>query len=934
LSLDRSHRLSAILSAIAVTLVITIFACPGRHSSSFSPSTLVSIAVTPTNPTIALGTTRQFTATGMFSDGTTLDVTALAAWESSAVLAGDISNASGSQGLATGLGTGSTTIRASYSGMSGSTTLTVSSAALVSIEVTPTNPRIALGTSRQFSATGIFSDGTTQDLTGQVAWETSVASAATISNDPSSHGIADAVGLGDTAISATFSGVSGSTTLTVSAAVLVSLAVTPTNPAIALGTSEQLAATGVFSDGTAQDLTTQSDWSSSAAAASVSNAAGSRGLANGVAVGSTTVSATHSGITGSTTLTVSIAALASISVTPTNPTIAMGTSQAFAATGTFTDGSVQDLSNEVTWASSTDSVSSVSNVAGSKGIASAIGTGDTTISASYSGIVGSTKLSVSTATLVSIDITPSHPSVALGTRQPLVATGTYTDTSTQDITSDVTWSSSDPSVAVVSNAEGSRGLATSIGIGNTTVSAAVEGVTGSTSFTVSSAALVAIAVSPDATALAKGTTQGFTALGLLSDGTREELTEQVTWSSSDDSVATVSNAAGSRGLVTGLGIGSTSISASLSGVSGSTALDVSGAMLVSIDVSPFLQSMAKGTQVQFSAMGNYSDLSTQDLTAQVTWSTSDAAVAAVSNADGSRGLATGLGVGSTTLSAGIEGVLGTTNFDVTAAVLEEIRVAPADSSVRIGMGCAFHATGVFSDATTQDLTALVTWSSSDGAVATISNAAGGEGLATCVGGGSATISATHSGKIGTTSLTVSTATLASISISPSDPLLPSGYWMPFQAVGLYSDGSSTNLTLQAVWSSSDMNTATISNSVGSEGRATGVTVGTTTLKATLAGVSATTVLTVTNETLNSITVAPSSVTLALRGTQQMIATGIFSGGTTMDVTNQVRWSVVPRSVATVGNATNRGLVTTRRIGSATIKASRGNRNGTASVSVQ
>jgi hypothetical protein len=933
MGVERSHRLSTILTAIAVTLVVGIFACPGHHGSSSSSSLVTSIAVTPTNPTIALGTTRQFTAIATLSDGSTLNVTALADWTSSAVSSADVSNAAGSQGLATGLATGSTTVTATYSGVSGSTTLTVTSAGLSSIEVTPTNPQIALGTSRQFSATGIFSDGSTQDLTGQVVWDSSTVSAATISNGPTSHGIADSVGLGNTTITATFSGVSGSTTLTVSSAVLVSLEVTPTNPTIAFGTSQQLAATGVYSDGTTQDLTTQATWSSSAAGVSVSNAAGSQGLASSLAIGSATVSATHAGITGSTTLTVSSATLAALAVTPTNPTIAKGTAQAFVATGTFTDGTVQDLTDAVTWSSSTESISVVSNGAGSQGIASALATGSTTISATDAGITGSTTLTVSVATLVSIDITPSHPSLALGTTQPLVATGTYTDSSTQDITNTVTWSSSDASVATVSNADDSHGLATSVAIGSTTISAAVDGVTGSTSVTVSSATLLAIAVSPDASALAKGTTQAFTASGLLSDGTREDLTEQVTWGSSVEAVATVSNAAGSRGLATALGVGSTAISASLSGVSGTSTLDVSSATLISIDVSPFLQTLAKGTEVQFSAMGNYSDLSTQDLTDQVTWSSSSVAVATVSNADGSRGLVTGLGVGSTTLTAAFSGIVGTTDFDVTAAVLSQIQLTPAASSVHVGLGCAFTATGVFSDATTQDLTAIVTWSSSDTAVATVSNASGAKGIATCVGGGTATITAVYSATTGSTTLTVTTGTLDSIAISPVDPLLPSGYSIPFQAVGTYSDGFNPDITLQVVWSSSDTTKATVSNSIGSAGRATAVSPGTTTLTAALAGVSATTVLTVTNETLTSITVAPPTVDLPVRGTQQMTATGLFSGGSILDITNQVKWSVVPRSIGTVANFTTKGLVTSRRVGNATIRASKGNRNDTSSLSV-
>src|SRR5262245_34671936 len=200
---SRTRRVSASLSAIAAAIAVSIVACPSHHKSKPCQPILVSGAVTPTNPTIALGTTQQFTATGTYSNGTTVDLTALVDWSSSDATAGALSTAIGSQGQATGLGMGSTTITASYSDKGGSTTLTVTNAALLSIEVTPTNPHIALGTSAQFAATGILTDGTTQDLTAQVDWESSATGTSTVSNDAGTHGLALSDGLGDTMISAT-----------------------------------------------------------------------------------------------------------------------------------------------------------------------------------------------------------------------------------------------------------------------------------------------------------------------------------------------------------------------------------------------------------------------------------------------------------------------------------------------------------------------------------------------------------------------------------------------------------------------------------------------------------------------------------------------------------------------------------------------------------
>ena len=68
--------------------------------------------------------------------------------------------------------------------------------------------------------------------------------------------------------------------------------------------------------------------------------------------------------------------------------------------------------------------------------------------------------------------------------QQFTATGHYTDNSTQDLTTQVTWASSDSAVATVSDTLGSNGLATTAGVGSTTVSATSGGVTGDTTLTV------------------------------------------------------------------------------------------------------------------------------------------------------------------------------------------------------------------------------------------------------------------------------------------------------------------------------------------------------------------------------------------------------------------------------------------------------------------
>jgi uncharacterized protein YjdB len=926
-------RIRSFVLASGVTAMTLLAACSGGGGGGAAAPKLLSIAVTPANRSVALGTAQQFAATGTYSNAKTKDLTAMATWSSSDTTAATVSNAAGSVGLVSALAAGSTTITASFGGMQGATALTVTSATLVALEVAPANPSIALGTSCGFHATGVFSDATTQDMTTQVDWESSDTSLATVSNAAGQSGLAMSVAIGSPTISATLGTISGSAVLTVTSAVLVSVQVTPVDPSVALGTQQQFTATGVFSDSTTQDLTSQAAWDSSSPAATVSSIAPDFGRAQSTAVGATTISATFAGIGGATSLTVTPAELVALAVSPTSPSIALGTGQAMVAMGTFTDATVQDMTAEVAWSSSDETIATVSNADGSRGMASSVAMGSATISASSGSVAGSTLLTVTSATLVSIDVTPAVPSIALGRSQAFVATGMYTDATTQDVTGQVTWSSSSASVATVSNADGSRGLATSAGVGTSSIGAALAGVSGSTTLTVTSAVVVSIEVDPGASAIAKGTSQAFSALGLFSDGTREDLTDAVLWASSDLGVAKISNADGSRGLAKGVGVGSITISATLGAVVGSTTFDVTSAVLVSIDVMPFAPSLAKGTNVQFSAVGTYSDDSSQDLTSVASWSSSDATIAVVSNAPGSQGLATGLGVGGATVTATFGGLSGSEDMVVTDAVLASIVVTPANPDVPAGMTQAFTAMGVFSDASQQDITGRVTWSSSAPAIAPVSNAAGSKGLASAIAGGTATITASAGGLSGSTVMTVEVITLDSIAVTPNVATLPKGYTMGFRATGNYSDGSSRDVTQEVVWTSSSTSRATVSNAAATAGLVTGAGTGAVVISATMSGVVGTAAVTVTNESLVSIDVEPSPVTLSVGGTQQLTATGTFSAGSVLDITSQVRWSSNNKFKVAVNNSSTKGLVTGKATGSSTVKAKKGAKSGTGTVNV-
>ena len=621
--------------------------------------------------------------------------------------------------------------------------------------------------------------------------------------------------------------------------------------------------------------------------------------------------------------------LQSIGVTPSNPSLATGTTLQLAATATYSDQSNQDITSLVTWASSDAAVLTIS----AAGLVTAVTPGTATVTATSGSLAGSTTVTVTAATLQSIALTPPTPSIAKGTTQQFTATGTYSDNSTQDITTQATWSSSDSTIATVSDAAGSKGLGTGVAIGTATVSAALNGVTGSTSLTVTAATLQSIGVTPPAPSAAKGTTLQFTATGTYSDNSTQDITSQVTWASSATTVATISDAAGSKGLASAVSVGTSNISAALDGKTGGTTLTVTAATLQSIAVTPTAPSVAKGSPVQFTATGTYSDNSTQDITSQVTWASSVTAVASISNAAGSKGLASTVGVGASNISAALSGKTGGTMLTVTAAILESISVTPATPSRPVGITLPFTATGIFTDGTTQDLTTQVTWSSSSTGMATISNTAGSIGVATPVAPGNTTIGATRGALSGSTVLTVTTAMLTSIAVTPADPSIAKGTTQQFTATGNYSDGSSFDLTQTATWGSSMTSVATISNAAGSKGKASAADIGNTTISAAFDGKTGTTMLTVTPATLVSLAVTPASPSIPRGLTQQFVATGTFSDGSTQVLTSTVTWSSSDTVVASIANAGSPGLATGLSVGTTTIQATAGTISGSTTLRV-
>ena len=324
-----------------------------------------------------------------------------------------------------------------------------------------------------------------------------------------------------------------------------------------------------------------------------------------------------------------------------NPSIPITTSVAFIAKGTYSDGSVVDITTTVTWSLVDATIASISNASGSNGTATGAKIGTTQVHADLDGVQGATSLTVTGAKLVSIAVTPANSSLVAGTKQPMKAVGTYSDMTTVDLTTTAVWTTGDANIATVSNASGAQGLLTAVGQGTTTVTATSAGVAGTTNVPVTSPALSQIVVTPISPSRPIGQRLQFTATAIFSNGTQRNVTGQSMWSSSNTAVATVNG----TGNATAVSAGTTNIQATFQGLSGTSAFTVSAAVVTSISVTPIAPTMAAGTVQQFQAVAIFSDNTSQNVTGQATWASTNAAVAGVATNGFMRGRVTALTAG-------------------------------------------------------------------------------------------------------------------------------------------------------------------------------------------------------------------------------------------------------------------------------------------------
>lgn len=450
-----------------------------------------------------------------------------------------------------GVAPGTTEIAANAEGHSAVATVTVSPRAVARVVVQPPSVDLRVTGTTQLQVRTLDAAG--GELTGRaVTFASSDESVATVS----ATGAVVARAPGGTTITVRSEQQSTLVAVTVTPIPTTSVVVAPTNPSVIVGRTVQFVASALDSLG--RTLAGRAaTWSTSdARIATVS----STGLATGIAAGTARITATVEGVSASQTLTVTLSPVAAVALGAGKTTLVPGDTTLVSARLTDAAGNVL-AGRAVAYASDAPAVATVD---AATGVVMAVAAGTVTISGTSEGVRGTLSLRVNPTPVAAVTVTPPNATLIVGGIVRLAATAT--SASGAILTGrPVTWTSGAPSIVRVDP----DGTVTALAGGTAIVFASVDGVLGQATILVNAVTVASVAVTPSPSSVQVGRTVDLTATARDAAG-GQLLGRTVTWTSSDQSVATVS----STGRVTALRAGTATISATVDGVTGRATVTV------------------------------------------------------------------------------------------------------------------------------------------------------------------------------------------------------------------------------------------------------------------------------------------------------------------------------------------------------------------------
>ena len=841
-----------------------------------------------------VGVPLKLTAQANFSDGTSIDITNKDAvdWQSDST-----SIATVSRGVVTPITQGNSCITATFSGVTGSKTIEVTDGTLRSLSIegddsTPFQIPITL------KAMGIFSDGTTYELTDGLTW--SADGDATVMD-----GVVTPTAVGEATITLQYQGLQATHKVTITGGILESLTIGSTTGSFTtyVGVPLTLTVQANFSDGTSKDITGEDaiGWESS----STDYATVYNGVVDAISVGKADITATFEGISATQNIVITDSVLESIAIEGDDSTPAL-LPITLKVMGTYSDGSTQEVTDGLTWTAEGDATVLDGEV-------TPTAAGKATITVTKDELKAEHKVTITDAIVTSLTIGSKTDSfeTPIGVPLDLTVEAVFSDGSTKDITGQdaISWKSASTSYATVSG-----GTVNPIKKGKAEITATFDEVSASQEITITDAVLQSLAIEgDDSTPLSLPVT--LEVMGTYSDGSTKKVTDGLTWSV-EEGDATVAD-----GVVTPNAAGEVKISVSEDSVEepAEHKITVTDAVITAIELSLDSEDpISIGSERQLIAKATLSDgniianIAKRD---SVVWTSDSTSVATV--AIGKVSFSKDAEIGDTvgiTASVDVDGTPVSGSIDLTIeqeGALESIELVSASGnfSAPCGGTDTISITGSYTDGRVVEGLdpALFTWTVS-GDTFVPSEGSEPESIISITDG---TVTALHTGEANIAvayteddsitashSFTVTDSPLVSIEIEGAGDLSLSTPSMVLQAKGTFADESTSYITTTSEWESSDDGVVTVSAGIVKP-----VAVGNAYVTCKSGTIESSVLVKVTPAvvTLTSITLSAASSTTVTDTdeTVQLVATGHFSDGSTSDLSNEAGWQVVEDSYSIV-----------------------------------
>ncbi|MCC5859516.1 MAG: Ig-like domain-containing protein [Ectothiorhodospiraceae bacterium] len=372
-------------------MAVGLSGCFGGSSSSGGGSSstpgngptveLERLEISPSTIRLSTEETEQLAATAFYSDGTSEDVTADTAW---AVDDTDLAEFdAGTPGLLIALAAGETTVSGEFEGVSGTAELVVDENLASELRLGVLRIELPAGTSEQLTATAVFQDGSTENVTNDAAWAVGDDTVAAL--DEETAGLLRAIQVGETGITVDYQGLSVTAEVKVLPGALESLRIEPEGPLeLFRGGKQQLRALAMFEGlADARDVTRDTAWSSDdESVATVGSDGDQTGVLEGVGAGAADITASFnpsgSDITRTDTVSVTVEEIVAGQTLHIDAPTDLDQGAVVQLTANLNG---EDVTGQVQWSSSDDEVLRFLDPSDRPGLAAGFAPGNVTVSA-------------------------------------------------------------------------------------------------------------------------------------------------------------------------------------------------------------------------------------------------------------------------------------------------------------------------------------------------------------------------------------------------------------------------------------------------------------------------------------------------------------------------------------------------------------------------